>query len=469
MQTANTTYFLLTIILFFIPGGYHLQAQILEWRYEFDYPVKTRCGDFLVDENQHVFANISTHRPDNSYRGGGMFALDARGRFNGMIINNKSTSEATYAPFGKGKYISSQGGGTSVFDGQGNLIAFGEGFGGNHAAHVTTAKGQVYFSKPIDNFKASYITIGRVSKDFKIDYDSVSLKPIAIEGLGLSIPYKKPAQTADGLWIVPINCGRVDGPSMSVDHTFFCAIRDEEILWTFPNSMDEYPANVVTTYGDSIGVVLSGHSKANKFFILDRDGQVRLEFDFEVTGVVEDVKMTAEHVAILTTNSLFIFTMEGVQVSHSILTNEFRIYPTAFEAVGNGHYIIAGNFDGKAAIIRISIPGLNSQPASNSDNLAGTDSPVSHVAMETISPEAISASIFPNPASLYINFELKSDVGVPYTIAVFDASGKQLHKQVFEGHTYTLSLDQFAPGTYFYHLQTASGGDQFLSGKFIKV
>jgi len=96
-------------------------------------------------------------------------------------------------------------------------------------------------------------------------------------------------------------------------------------------------------------------------------------------------------------------------------------------------------------------------------------SQVSQVTFQTVSTETISASIFPNPASLYINFELKTKSALRCTIAVFDGSGRQLHKDTFEGNNYTLPLDRFVPGTYFYRLQFSSTQEKILSGKFVKI
>ncbi len=477
MQIPRISFrFLFTIGCFWV-GLRHLEAQTLEWRYVFDYPVNTWSGDLLVDEDQHVFLNISTQRMDSSYRGGGMITLDAKGRFNGMIMMNDPDAEATFAPFGKGRYIS-QYRGTSVFDAQGNLIASGQGFGGNHFARVTTTNGHVYFSKPIDWFKASYLTIGRVSNDFQIEKDSISLQSIAIEGLGLSNPYTKPAMTSDGVWIVPFNSGPVNG-GMSIEHSFVCAIKGEKILWKFPQSLKDYPDISVTTEDERIGVVLSAGSMANQFFLLDNNGQVRTQFDFQVTGNVADVRLNHDNVAILTNNSLYVYTLDGVLVSDIAITNDFLINPTEFEVVDNGDFIIAGNYQGHATIIRISMSeafspsGTNDQvDLSLSDKLPDNShetSPVSQVTLQTVSAETISASIFPNPASLYINFELKNNSSLHCTITVFDGSGKQLYKDTIDGNNYTLPLDRFVPGTYFYRLQFSSSQEKILSGKFVKI
>ncbi|HUR32044.1 MAG TPA: T9SS type A sorting domain-containing protein, partial [Saprospiraceae bacterium] len=431
----------------------------------------------LVDEDHHVFANISTERPDESYRGGGMIALDANGRFNGMMMMNNPNAEATFAPFGQGRYIS-QYRGSSVFDAQGNLIASGRGIGGNHFARVTTTNGHVYFSKPIDHFKFSYMTIGKISYDFEIDEDSISLQSLAIEGFGICNRYQKPARTSQGVWIVPFGVGPVD-VGMSTEHSFVCAIKDEKILWKFPQLLTDHSAIALTAEGERIGVVLSAYRQTNQFFLLDNNGQVQTQFDFQVTERVEDVRMNQEHVAILTNNSLYVYTMDGVQVSHTLLTNDFLINPTEFEVIGNGQYIIAGNYQGQATIIRISMPNpvSPSRPDDQVDLYQGNQSrdnqqettPVSQVTLQTLSAETISASVFPNPASLYINFELKNRPAFPCTIAVFDGSGQQLHQDTFEGNNYTLPLDRFVPGTYYYRLQFSSSQEKILSGKFVKI
>ena len=471
--------FLLLFIAAYLSGGIrHVTAQTLEWRYVFDYTVNTRCGDLLVDEKQNVFTNISTERPDGSYRGGGMIALDASGRFNGMIMMNNPVAEATFAPFGKGGYISSKWGESRIFDAQGNLVKSGKGFGGNYYSRVTTPKGHVYFSKPLDNFEASYITIGRVSYDFRFEKDSIPLQPIAKEGLGMSLTYRKPAMTGQGVWIVPFSYGPVNG-SMSVEHSNVAAIKNERILWTFPKSLTDNPAIACTAEGERIGVVLKAPDRTYQFCLLDHNGQIRSSFDFQVTGTIVDVRMNQQRVSILTRNSLYVYTIEGAQVTNIPVSNDFHINPTEFEVIDNGDYIIAGNYQGQATVIRISMADQD-DPVSPNDQIdlrlgdQSTDdsqvtNPVSQVTLETISDETISASVFPNPASLYINFELKSGSTLTCSIAVFDGSGQLLHKDSFTGNHYRLSLDRFVPGTYFYRLQSSSDQEKILSGKFVKI
>lgn len=478
MHPARLFNLLLFVAISITVGIDKLGAQTLEWRYVFDYAVNTRSGDLLVDADQKVFTNISTQRPDGSYRGGGMVALDAQGRFNGMIMMTNPVAEATFAPFGKERYISSQWGESIVFNGQGKQVASGKGFGGNHFARVTTTKGHVYFSKPLDNFEASYITIGTVTNDFQVEKDSIPLQPIAIDGLGMSLMYMKPALTSDGAWIVPIQYGRVSG-GMHVEQTIVAAIKNEKILWTFPAALKEQGVLAVTAQGERIGVVLTGYNRSHQFCLLDMDGQVQAQFEFQVSGGIVDVRMNQEQVSILTRNSLFVYTLDGVLLNEISVTNDFQINPTEFEVMANGDYILAGNYQGQATILRIGMAAYNDMtiPGDEKDTPIGDPpsanpqkaSPVSQVSLQTVSEETISASVFPNPASLYINFELKNGPTPPFTIAVFNGAGVLLHKDTFEGYSYRLPLEQFVPGTYVYRLQSSSGQEKILSGQFIKI
>ena len=478
MYVARLYFKPLFIAAFFSAGICQLGAQTLEWRYVFDYAVNTRSGDLLVDENQEVFTNISTQRPDGSYRGGGMVALDAKGRFNGMIMMTNPVAEATFAPFGDGRYISSQWGETRIFDAQGDLIATGKGFGGNPYARITTTKGHVYFTKPLDRFESSYITIGTINNDFEVEKDSIPLQPIAIDGLGMSLTYKKPARTSHGVWMVPFQYGRVNG-GMSVEHTIVAAIKDEKILWTFPPSLTDHPVVAVTAQGERIGVVCGEYRRTHRFYLLDQNGVTQTQFDFQFAGRIEGVRINQDQVSILTSHSMYVYTLEGLLVQEISISNDFLINPTEFEVMDNGDYIIAGNYQGQATIIRINMSGQDTPPIASdlmdvhpgdqrSDN-APEASPVSQVSLQTVSEETISASVFPNPASLYINFELKNGPTPPFTIAVFDGAGQLLHKDTFEVNSYRLSLEQFVPGTYVYRLQSSSSQEKILSGQFIKI
>lgn len=74
--------------------------------------------------------------------------------------------------------------------------------------------------------------------------------------------------------------------------------------------------------------------------------------------------------------------------------------------------------------------------------------------------------LYPNPAISYITFEVKSEAGKGLSLQVFSAMlGKKMYETRFPGERFTLNLNEYFRGLYFYYLVDANGR-VIESGKF---
>ena len=73
----------------------------------------------------------------------------------------------------------------------------------------------------------------------------------------------------------------------------------------------------------------------------------------------------------------------------------------------------------------------------------------------------VEVSVYPNPASNYVNVEVLSDEAQQFTATVVDMMGKTVYTDQF-GHNggdqiYTIPVTSLSKGVYFLHLNSANG------------
>ncbi|MBK9013831.1 MAG: T9SS type A sorting domain-containing protein [Saprospiraceae bacterium] len=115
--------------------------------------------------------------------------------------------------------------------------------------------------------------------------------------------------------------------------------------------------------------------------------------------------------------------------------------------------------------------GLEQASPAAATEVAASSSPIADMTVEALSQEAMSVAVFPNPASIYINFELKNreDTKPNFLLKVADMNGKQMHQASFQSVYYELDIAQFPPGTYAYQIINQKDKKDFLTGKFVKI
>ena len=80
-------------------------------------------------------------------------------------------------------------------------------------------------------------------------------------------------------------------------------------------------------------------------------------------------------------------------------------------------------------------------------------------------------TVYPNPFSDVINFEIKSKYGDQLTIEIFDRSGKIVYVQSMDSNSnkteFSWSDEKLRPGLYFYKVRIGNSG--IVTGKILKL
>ena len=89
---------------------------------------------------------------------------------------------------------------------------------------------------------------------------------------------------------------------------------------------------------------------------------------------------------------------------------------------------------------------------------------------DEIDEKTISVIAYPNPASLFIKFEIDGVESAEFDISILDASGRRVLSDSFSDNSYEIMLNDFIAGYYFYRIVVKEDPKKtVLSGKFVKV
>ncbi len=467
-------------------------AQNIEWEYIVDAPVRNIPADYWFDESGNGYFNIRKQNPihknqfDQSLY---LLQLDKDGKFKGSTFVNNCTSSALLLPFGEDQLLSSGYNCDSdtsknvvdsrVFDYVGNVLAKGRGFKGNYFASIQTDKGYTFLSKPTKNFSYTYISMGHIDHDFNIRHDTISLQQVEREGLGIVNAYVTPMLMEDKSWVVPMNYGEVSGSKIAVDHGTVFGIKDAKLQWSYPDTLSAYKLKYISAHKDKVALYMrkSRNYDPRLIVLMDQEGNELHHFYFRPGFSARDLLLTEEHIILLSTHKMVYYDHQGNFVSEFDFNDKNYSRPGNMKVDHEGNIYFVATKYGQSAIVKIgfktpSIEKPNEENLAIADSIVELSESISAVHFDKVSEETLSVSVFPNPASVYINFVLKENQTFkgPFIIQIFDASGKPMHEDTFEGNSYELFLDKFISGTYIYRIiDTSDARTEFVSGSFIKM
>lgn len=481
----------LTVLIIFMPDA-GLSAQYIEWEYEVSSEYQTRPSLYWVDEEGNGYYNIkknTVERPGQFQYGLYLLMLDKYGNLKGTTYVNNCQSTALLLPFGKGKFLASGNNcspdkkvvrDTRLYDKTGKLLNQTKAFRGNYFARTWSDDGFKFFSKPNSSWGYSFLSIGKISPDFQISYDSIPLAPIEVKGLGMTNNYKDPAQMADKSWVVPINYGIKSG-GLSLTNGAIINVKNGQIAWKYPSSLIDKTTQHVSTFEDKVCVVFGAAYSEKYFAILNQEGEELHQFMLSTGGAVKDLILTKEHIILMTKRHFKWYDWKGNFVTEYSFASEnitafgeaklLDDYSLIFTGYRNGNAVIAKlNFEDK--IIELEQNQLKEKAIAKAEKPKKEKHSVTSVSFDNISQKTLSASVFPNPASMFINFQVNPEIvsDSPFQIQVFDVSGRSLHENSFTGFQYELDLSQFVAGTYFYRILLKNEEEiEFISGQFVKI
>jgi len=467
-------------------------AQNIEWEYVVDAPVRNIPSDYWFDEAGNGYFNIRKQNPihnnqfDQSLY---LLKLDKDGKFKRSTFVNNCTSSAMLLPFGENQLLSSGYNCDSdtsrnvvdsrVFDYVGNVLAKGRGFKGNYFASIQTDKGYTFLSKPTKQFSYTYISMGHIDHDFTIQHDTISLKQVEREGLGIVNAYVTPMLMEDKSWVVPMNYGEVTGSKIAVDHGTVFGIKDAQLQWSYPDTLSAYKLKHISAHKDKVALYMrkSRNYDPRLIVLMDQEGNELHHFYFRPGFSARDLLLTKDHIILMASHKLVYYDYQGNFVSEFDFNHQNYSRPRNMKGDKEGNIYFVATKYGHSAIVKIGFdePSLE-EPTDETeialDSLKEAKESIASVHFNKVSEQTLSVSVFPNPASVYINFVLKENSVSkgPFIIQIYDAAGKPMHEDRFEGNQYELFLDKFISGTYIYRIiDTAEGNTEFVSGSFIKI
>ena len=489
--------FRLPFLSIFIFLAFSSFAQSLEWRYEYDTGESTRPAYFWIDADGNGYFNVYQQKPGSPStfdRSHSLLILNEDGLYNGSVYIQNCKRGGLMLPFGNDQYVVSGTRCSADYESprrtfllsyEGNILKEDKAFKGNYFARTPSEYGATFFSKPTKNFSHTFLSIGTVNKAFEMSFDSIPLKPIEKDGVGMVFNYIDPVQLENKNWILPFNYGKL-GNGISIDHGSVFCVQDKKIAWQYPDTLSDYSLKHIASYENTVTVYMRKRKNViPKLFVqLDQDGKVIQELIFQPKNrKVLDMAVDKNHIILLYSNLVSWFDWSGQLVKEFDL-GAVKISALEMAQTEEGALIISGRHYGKATFVKINTNSLaipDELKDETSDTLSQKELElereirgleIQYAEASLASQEVFSASVFPNPTSLRINFELSGIEDKPsdFLLEVFDLSGKSVFKDQFNSNFYELNVSSFIAGSYVYRItSSAEDSKEFITGKFIKV
>ena len=477
-----------------------LFSQSIVWEYEVETPYRNTPRFFWVDHDGNGFYNMNREDPEypsRNYTHFFLLSLDANGKFAGANHVKDCASPTDLLPFGDKFFVSSGNNclgqfrnsrDTRIFNKEGELIKTGKAFDGTYHAKVKGKDGYTFFSDKLGFEDFETMTIGHIDWDFNFSSNTIPMHSLKIDTLGIVNNFRDPAQFDTGSWAIPFNYGKVkNNNQISIQHGIVVGVKEDEIKWTYPSSINSFTLEELSSHKNRLAVVMKSKKlKTTLFTLLDSNGNVLTEIPIKVSSI-KDVILTDDELLVLGRHSISKFKLNGELVLSSInYHNNKTVEQTKMSLLANGDIIVTGIRDNNTVIRRIRFEEESEEELIEEETIneleeeeieievleeEETDnSPIESMILEDVAEDALSVSVYPNPASLFINFDIETDQQSEFMIQIIDANGRVIYTDRFNDTRYELLLSDFTAGTYFYKIvRNTTKVTEVLSGKFVRV
>jgi len=462
MKILNLPIVILIFLQIYIP--FNCFSQEIDWIFEVNDKVNTtNYGSFLL-------------------------MLDRNGEFRRTTKINNCNAAIKLLPFGKNKLIAS---GHTCLDGIGTyrdtrlynyqgktLKTENNAFPGDYFSSLPIKEGFTFFSKPFDNFDFSYISIGTINKDLKIGYDSVSLKSIAKNNLGIVNVDTDPAFLSDETWIVPFQYGKIghEGISMTMDHGSIIGIRDSKILWEYPKSLSNGKVEAICSYELNVAMLISQGLNYCLFSMVDQTGVELEKLTLNTQGaIIRDLLVTKKYIIVLGYNKILWYNKLGELIKEMDLLEMEISQANRSQLFGENSLICSAVKNGNAVIFKVIFEETSVSKYNFSDKKDDEEEMfAAEISYSSIDNEmdnlVVSASIYPNPTSSVINFEFegKIDNEATFEVYIFNSAGKLMFSEIINNNSAQVDVQDLEAGIYIYQIRSNSKNN-LITGQFVKV
>ncbi|MCC6727440.1 MAG: T9SS type A sorting domain-containing protein [Saprospiraceae bacterium] len=487
-----------------------------EWRYEGPKTNANSAGYSWTDAAGNSYHNISEHRNTGTFgriHAKSLLVLDKDGNFNGRVQIGGCRSRSLLLPFNEGRYLTNdydcigdQSGhlDSRVFDHKGRLLFSGDGFKFSQFTSVMTPNGYTAFSVSMRPQGPPKLGIRDIDWDFNMDESELDLSEMMRSERPMFVKNDiQPVRTSQGQWVLAVIYGQegesrtvmtptsgalflTDGKRITGRMDFEGPNEQVEALQLVDNQVA-----VLTVEG-----VSTGHGMKRLYF-LDEQHLALSGTPLSLGNLMylDAFLITEEHI-VLTQNhydwehwenthySLSVLDRSGNLLSQRTLEGH-RAHCHSLLPLGKNSLLLSGEVVLSDSMSYSLVMRLNIVPDKNgsmSKVLApvepqaeappATISPIGNMTIEELSPVAISVAVYPNPASISINFALKQpdpSGQQSFELSVFSMEGKLMRQAQFQSDSYELDIADYPPGTYAYRILASGEKLEVLSGKFVKL
>ncbi|MCU0346898.1 MAG: T9SS type A sorting domain-containing protein [Saprospiraceae bacterium] len=506
MLTAYLLYCLLT------PVAWPAHAQ--EWRYEGSREyMNSVFGGSWLDEQGNSYHNVQlsklTSKSASATTGSRLMILDKNGRFKGIVQVSACQSRNPLLPF-SGDRLLSLGHNCNVdtvetpdmrlFDKSGKLLTKGPSHGLFNMSTVRTESGYTAFLKNSFHAPKPVLEIRQIDWDFKVKTKVLKLSSYLVKGKKLGMVHEQPVQGSDGRWLVDAFLGtpQKDG-GLTTDWPFVYLTDGNKLLGRFPKKNTINGAVFGTqAYQDGYAVMMMERTTEIVgdlvLYLLDSKANHRKTIHLPVLpSRFERFLIHHDHILLFSNDYdpqlgqsyvLRIFDMDGALVSERVL-EENRARSSAVIPFGEKSIMVAGGIIPKKANnysfvwkLDLELPNELAPTlpvaAVTEPELEPTPAPLSYIedmTIDEVDERILSVAVFPNPASIFINFTLENPAtpNPRYQLRVLSMNGRTVHQALLNQPSYELRIAELPPGTYSYQLQNLDDKKEVLTGKFVKV
>lgn len=309
-------------------------SQYVEWMYQFDAEVEMVPQFFWVDKEGHGYYNIAPINPvksaDRKFERF-LLMLDEDGQYKGTTYIRHGNRNIQVLPFGENRMIASgyehftndgyNGKHSRVYDYKGNLLKTGAAIPGLTFSRVWTKDHFTFFTEPGRRYDYSSFSIGQIDQDLAIHYDTVAIESLARKDLFLGAS-DDPVHMPNGNWIIPMDYGPVEDEGMthSPQNALVLGVKDNEIIWTYPDTLSRHSLDRMSSYKDKIGVLIGW--SAPLFVLLDQNGEELKHFRFIThTGLIKDMVLHEDFFALLSDEKLIWYDLSGNVLAELLLSD----------------------------------------------------------------------------------------------------------------------------------------------------